>query len=389
MNPDSNTFQPGNQPATPAPAGPTPPTPPVAPQTTPAQPAETVSEPLDRIAVPSSEPEIPLEADGFPVMPEPPKKKNTTRIVLIVILVLAIIGCGVAAAIVLMNPSKSGGSGGNSGAPTSNPDTPDAPDTPDTTEEVALTDETILSDINNKLGILMGVNWENSHAEASGIIFRDVRVLTEGSLEQSEKAFSVLSNMQSGILTDEQKQAILKDNDEYFTAIANYRADKSVENARAEFGNMTVTYNAGPIREEYKKVYGEELPKGATIDSKSCGYFGYNEAFDIYFMESGCGGASTPRYYYANKYTTDDSNVYVYISAGFVSDEESGVKLYCNLSEYGNVTANSQVCGEINATNTGSANSITAENYQNFSQYRVKFTKNTDGSYYFSSAESL
>ncbi len=320
-------------------------------------------------------------------MPEPPKKKNTTRIVLIVVLVLVISGCGVAAAIMLMNPSKSGGSGSSSETPTSNPDTSDTTDEPGTTEEVALTDETILSDINDKLGTLMGVNWENGYAEAGGIIFRDVRVLTEGNLEQSEKAFSVVSNMQSGILTDEQKQAILKDNDDYFTAIANYRTDKSAENARAEFGSMTITYNAGPIREEYKKVYGEELPKGATIDPKSCGYFGYNEAFDIYFMESGCGGASMPRYYYANKYTTNDNNVYVYVSAGFIDGDESSTKAYCNLSEYGNHTTSSQMCGEVDLNS--SANIITAENYQNYSQYRVKFTKKADGSYYFDSAESL
>lgn len=383
MNPDSNNFQPGNQPATPAPAGPTPPTPP----TPPATPQTTLTDPINPTIAPTPEPEIPLEADGFPVMPEPSKKKNTTRIVLIVILALVIIGCGVAAAIILMNPSKGGNPGGSNGTPTSNPDIPDTPDEP-SKEEVALTDKTIIDDVNNKLGIMMGVKWENDHAEAGGIIFRDMRVLTEGDLEQSEKAFSALSKVQPGTLTEEQKQTILKENDEYFTAVAQYRSDKSAENARAEFGTMTVTYDAGTIREEYKKIYGEELPKGATIDPKSCGYFGYNESFDIYFMESGCGGASNPRYYYANQYTTDDSNVYVYISAGFIDGDETSTKVYCNITDYGNYSAESKICGEVDI-NSAPSNMITKENYQNFSQYRVTFTKKSDGNYYFSSAESL
>jgi hypothetical protein len=334
--------------------------------------------------VPDSNPEIPLESDGFPVMPEPPKKKNTTRIVLIVVLILAIIGCGIAAAIVLMNPPKGGNSGGPNGNPSSSTDTPDTPDSPDepSAEEVALTDESIKTDIKEKLSALLSVGWANdSLMDTRSITYDDITLLKEGDLNRDKKALHLTYGLNSSELTGEQVQYILDTDGDYFTHIAT--SEDTVEQAKESFkqwGGMY--YNGSSIRDLYKRIYGEEFPKGADIKDTdfSCGYLGYSEKYDIYYFAGGCGGVGNQRSYYVDKYTTDGTNAYVYIYAGMYELEG---KVYCDVA-VDPTTLSDKVCAD-----QPSEALIDETNHEKYTPYRIIFTKSEDGNFYFSSAESL
>ncbi len=313
--------------------------------------------------------------------PLPEKKKNKTTLILVIVLVLILVGCGIAAAIMLMPK------GGNSGSSSSSnggsaPTAPDTPVEPEVSEEVELTDQTIITDIKNKLGMMMGVDWKGNYASTPSPLQGDIILLKNGSLSDGQKAFRALANTTETDwvnVPEEQKQAILNDT-EYFERI---RSNYSINVDEIKNNFWGYTYNAAQVREKYKEIYGEEMAKGSDIEfdgsNSFCYYLKYNSKYDIFFRNGGCGGIANPRGYYINKYTKDDNNAYLYVSAGAVG--EDGV--YCDIAFF-NEKNTAEVCA------TEDSNPMIDEtNYTKFAQYKITFTKADDGKYYFEKAESL
>lgn len=382
MNPDSNNSQPGTQPANPASAGPIPSTPPVAPQPAPTQSSPT-PEPTNPAVVPASEPEMPLGADGFPVMPEPPKKKNTARIVLIAILVLAIIGCGVAAAIILMNPSKGGNSGGSNGTPTSNPDIPDTPDEP-TAEETVITDTLLKKDLDEKIAILHDDTTQtdstiNKGAVVGGYSDTIFDMYKTGYLNPiSFRIAYVISSLepQFRLLSADERNVVVEG------VPSEYREEVRTESLQGIDGDK--------VAARYKEVFGEEL---VHETSDNCYTYRYNSTYNIYFRDpmSACGGTSPyTTYHYKNKYTTSGNNAYVYMSTALVDWEHGNV--YCDiasldLSNGFKLVDGAEVCTTLPADDVLFV--LDESNYENYSQYRFVFNRAEDGTYYFSKVEAL
>lgn len=342
MNPELNNTTPvGAGPApTPTPA----PTPNPNPFTAPAPaPTPVAPQPMQPIAV-------------------PPKKSNKTTIILVVILVLVLVACGVAAAIMLW---PKGGS---------EPATPVTPTEPTVSEEVELTDQAVIADINSKLGKAMLVTFENGHARTPSPSDYDVALVKNGTLNDVAKAGTILSGIQGTAPNDGQIQTLLADTeDTYFTK---HYTDRTLEEAKANFGSTTMVYSGATVREEYIKFYGKELSKSSIdateISNSPCSYWGYNESLDLYYNETGCGGMSDPREYYISKYTKDDNNAYVYISAG-MSD---GFSVLCDVSLLG-AEKTSENCG---TEDDGAF--LNSTSYTKFTQYKITFEKSEDGKYY-------
>lgn len=345
MNPELNNTTPvGAGPApTPTPA----PTPNPNPFTAPAPaPAPVAPQPMQPIAV-------------------PPKKSNKTTIILVVILVLVLVACGVAAAIMLWPKG---------GSEPATPVTPDTPDEPTVSEEVELTDQTLIADINSKLGKAMLVTFENGHARTPSPSDYDVLLVKNGTLSDTAKASSILTFIQGTEPTAEQIQTLLAGaEDAYFTK---HYPNLTIADAKAAFGTETQILSGATAREEYKKFYGKELSKSSIdateISNSPCSYWGYNEGLDLFYTETGCGGMSDPREYYISKYTKDDDNVYVYISAG-MSD---GFSILCDVSSL-HAEKTTEVCG---TEDDGAF--LNSTNYTKFTQYKITFEKSEDGKYY-------
>lgn len=381
MNPELDNQTPVG--AGPAPTPTSSQNPPLAAEPTPA-PAPTpapVAEPA-----PTPAPNLTSTSEPTPVAPPsmqatglPEKKKNKTTLILVIVLVLILVGCGVAAAIMLMPKGGNNAGGSSSSNGGSTPTTPVIPVEPVASEEVELTDQTIITDIKAKLSTAMITSFKGDYASTYSILQQDKVLLKEGTISDAEKALSILVKFNGDSLTEAQKQSILDTDEEYFTK--NPRFEESTL-SKEDFGDMTMAYDAAAVREEYKKIYGEELAKEVidVTDIFSCGYYGYNAEYDIYFYEAGCGGIGDPRAYYISKYTKDDTNAYVYLSAGTVIDEENS---YCDVA-YFNETDSLELC-----TNESSEQLIDSSNYTNYAQYKITFAQGTDGNYYLEKAESL
>lgn len=382
MNPDSNTFQPGAQPANPAPAGSTPPTPPLTPQPTPAQPTESApaSQPLDQIVVPDAEPATPLESDVLSVAPEPPKKKNTARIVLIMILVLAIIGCGVAAAIMLMNPPKSGSPSGNNGDPTSNPDIPDAPVEP---EETEVTDALLKKELDEKIAILHHTTQIEQTIDKGTVVGGYSNAIFDmyktGYLDSNTIRISyIIDSLKSDFrsLSTEERDIVIN------SIPQEYREMVKEESLQGIDGDKVAT--------KYKGVFGEEL---VHETSDECYTYRYDSTHNFYYQDptDGCGGTSPyATFHYKNKYTTSGDNAYVYVSTALVDWEHGNV--YCDIASL-DLTNEFKLADDAEVCTTLPADDVLfvldESNYENYSQYRFIFNKAEDGTYYFSEVEKL
>ena len=125
----------------------------------------------------------------------------------------------------------------------------------------------------------------------------------------------------------------------------------------------------------------------------------YNSIYDFYFDAGlGCGG-TTPyeRFYYKNRYTTDDDHAYVYTSTAFMSptegsDEEDVVyNVYCDiayLKQY-KVSEDARICATLNTYDEVQNFTLDSSNYEQYSNYRFVFDKASDGNYYFNKVEKL
>ena len=381
MNPDLSNAQGAPEPTSPVGAGPAPtPTPNQNPFITP-EPAPMQNPAPAPNFVPAQEP-TPMAPQPMQTAPLPPKKKNTTTIVLAVILVLLVIGCGVAAAIMFW-PKGGNNSGSSSNNGGSTPTTPVTPDEPEVSEEVELTDQTIIADLKTKLGIAMGVSYEGNYANTHNIFQHDMVLLKDGDLNDDQKAFTAIpyeNHTKWEEVPEEQKQAILNDS-EYFEKIKS-GFGISVDEIKNNFYGYT--HNAAQVREKYKEIYGKELAKSSDIDisssSSACGYYRYNSEYDIYFEYAGCGGMGNPRFYYINKYKKDDKNAYLYVSAGMEENE-----VYCDVALFDEEKP-TEVCTK---ETEGNSQMINESNYSKFAQYKITFNKSEDGKYYFEKAESL
>lgn len=131
------------------------------------------------------------------------------------------------------------------------------------------------------------------------------------------------------------------------------------------------------ILDKYKAVYGS-TPSNYKIDS-NCPEFRYSDKFKKFYGASRCGGYGGSKILtYNYKFTESDDKAYVYTSVALqVFENETPVIFtdYNKTKEYKRGDAALDV--EINSTN-----------YQEFSKYKITFTK-SDNNYYFESVEKL
>lgn len=244
------------------------------------------------------------------------------------------------------------------------------------TEEVEITDTYVLRDLDEKIAILFNTDDTSpTFATGRGISYYDEELFHEGNISQSSKVNSLIKHtIELRPLNEQEIVAALSqsgyadNNEQYFRQNLASGADGDV------------------VAKKYKEIFGKDLTKEDV--GSSCGGYRYNKEYDFYYDDVlGCGG-TTPyeRFYYKNRYTSDDNNAYVYISTAFLGDDSGNV--YCDiayLKSYG-IADNAKVCASISENGDFV---LDESNYQDFAKYRFIFNKSDDGTYYFEKVEKL
>lgn len=148
-------------------------------------------------------------------------------------------------------------------------------------------------------------------------------------------------------------------------------------------GAMQVSVNE--VEEKYKELFGTDIKEFKSLGTTyKQPLYVYDKENNVYYIINVGGSTTTTNtYLYNNKYTTKGDNAYVYVNFG-ISEYNIDTNLYDIYKDAVNKTIYKAGVDETSV----SSFKIDSSNYKEFSEYKFQFTKNNDGSYYFSNVES-
>ena len=152
-------------------------------------------------------------------------------------------------------------------------------------------------------------------------------------------------------------------------------------------GNLYAVYinDIKPLYKELFNLNDIDLTVGKTgVDFGGATYF-YNNQRNLYYMcvSGGSGGTSASPETYIYDITEDNKNIYVYVAYGAIY-LETVINGDDKLTYYTDYTLTNEYTKEVKKENF-----INETNYQDFDKYKYTFTKNSDGTYTFSSISKI
>lgn len=178
---------------------------------------------------------------------------------------------------------------------------------------------------------------------------------------------------------DEVKSEDLSDVSKYY-AILTYSDELDWRMESEEDPYFESTVDANQVISAIKNLYGGEVSK-YTNTIGGCPIYKYNKKSDEYEKYVGCGfGPAPATISMVYKITEKDNNTYVYVSVGYVEyDDETKETIYTDVYKKNKYT---KAIKE-------DEHAINSSNYNDFSQYKYTFTKNSDGYTQFVKVEKL
>ena len=248
---------------------------------------------------------------------------------------------------------------------------------PAVNEEVELTDNYIVKDLNEKLAALHHTNLLDSpmvtRAYEDGGNYDMIYELYNGTLSENAKIFTVYS-----YLKDQFKAPSI---DTENTIIAKY--PNNYDKTDFENGRLMVI-DANTFASGYHALFGNSLNLSSINDTTLCPRHRYDDSLGLIITDVRCGGTGPNiSYFYKDQYTKDNDHVYAYIDAIEIGEEG----IYCGIKS-GYENDPSLKCGTAPAI----------ENIKEFDispyrdktgKYRFVFTKADDGTYFFVRVEKI
>lgn len=234
--------------------------------------------------------------------------------------------------------------------------------------EVEITSLSVKEELEKKVSIIEyidmeNINIKNSYWHPADVYYNDKTLLE--TLDSNEALYSVLRYHYA---------------DKNFTKLTTDYDFSEGYRDKNFWSEVFTQISSEAILEEYNNLF-----KNLTIDSiekhiGTCPSFIYDESNKLFYGGSECGGISfTTTLTYINKYTQLGNNAYVYVSVGtwngetnYIYTDYKSTQKYRAIEEFEN-----------------SENVITADNYNDFSEYKYTFSKNNDGSYSFVQVERI
>ena len=267
-----------------------------------------------------------------------------------------------------------------------------ASEEPTTTEETEITDTLLKKDLDKKIAILFNVdNTDPTFATGRGIGYYDEELFHNGDLSERAKVNSLIRHTLTMKPLNEQ---------EVLAALA--QTGYSGDNEKYFRQELAEGVSKDVVIQKYKEVFNKEIIPNDY--GSACGGYRYNSQYGFYYDDVlGCGGM-TPyeRFYYKNRYTTDDNHAYVYTSTAFLAPtfgtnpegqntEGAPYYVYCDIAflEEPAVSEDAKVCATYNSDDEARSFTLNESNYKDYSNYRFVFDKGEDDKYYFNKVEKL
>ncbi len=243
----------------------------------------------------------------------------------------------------------------------------------DLNEEVEITDINLKNDLSEKIDFITNFNLGQNISQMSN--FRNGTV---------EGLGNVFNN-----ITDEVKLHIVLsylNGKGQFVPITEEHKTSSVISSFVNNTGVTIKEVAREVvNNKYREYFGSNLFNTSTQIGKDCFMFYYDASISTYFwVSTSCGGATASSVLaYKNNFTTKDNLAYVYVNYGIIDPvDTTSANIYKDLEKtsiyQGNVAF-------LEANNFR----IDASNYQNFSQYKFTFNKDSNNNYYFTKLEKV
>lgn len=257
-------------------------------------------------------------------------------------------------------------------------------------KEIKLTDTVKLDYIKNLVSIV-----EETPFDTSNIEFPDNRKYTN----IKSKTIYALDNVKSSDITTTMATKALLYNSRFDTEVK-FDSDENGkkymydENGNRKYSNCKDVYGIYKIDVEqklsaYKSLFGYDQ-MDLTVENVDGDIFisyYYDNEDKVYYVCAGAGGyyegATSSTYIY--DVTEDNKNIYAYVAYGakyYEGPDTDGA-----LSYYTDYTLTNEYTKEVKADEDG--NFINETNYQDFDKYKYTFTKNSDGTYTFSSMSKI
>ena len=326
----------------------------------------------------TAETATPTNSDAFPnsSSPRESQKPSRQKVVTIILAVTSIIFLIATVALLclylLRQPSNESS---NMTTPTDivNRAETDAPN-----EEIDITDESVLRDLDEKIAILHNTDQTgNYNKKHLGVYFNVIGMYASGYLEpvgaRVMHIIDYLGDSYMRTLTTEEIGAAWGEED----ITSQYESD---------FKRALVNGIDGAIvAEKYKDVFGKNLYEEEYSPDGACFFYHYNQEFDYFYRDplGGCGGSS-PLYshHYNTKYTASGDYAYVYISGALEAGDSGNV--YCGIYALDQLYNRAPLCDYAGEDDPFVLNDT---NYEKYTLYRFVFKKADDGTYYFVKVE--
>ncbi len=217
------------------------------------------------------------------------KKENKFLKIFIPILILVILAGGVVATLFLTGVIGS------------------KDNTPEDTIDVDIEDESMISKINDRLGVLFGKPVDNSEIVVNSSNYDDVSLWKALDLTEEQKINRILNTL------DESQKIELDLTQKEFAATA------WAENGGQKINlDSVIAYPGGIVTEKYKTVFGLNS-NNIPLESQRVQYL---TAYDIYLKAPTTETATNlERHYFIDRYFENGKNVYVYISGGLYNTD--------------------------------------------------------------------
>lgn len=236
-------------------------------------------------------------------------------------------------------------------------------------EEKEVTDQSVLSKINNSLNTISMIGLNSSNGEVKTIYNNTSKILARD-IKQEEKYVGIIYSLNSNDLEEASDDIVS-------------RYLKNTVNNSTSDENKYYMIDASKVKELYKNMYDEELTNYDGISLYPSTYFDaetnkilvdYGNKDDYRNIVN-----SIERYVYSVK--EDNNYVYGYVAVGLRKQNSNNCTYYYDIEgkkKYIDVPCDAQTL----------TSNINKENYNDFSKYKITFSKK-NGNYIFSSIEKL
>ena len=245
--------------------------------------------------------------------------------------------------------------------------------------ESVITDQSLVKDLKNKTYIIMRAkdyDLKNDVINTSSI-YINTPLLEKLTMTDEEKLHIISYSMDGSkvnIAWDKIGNEVLKktyDKDDWSFIME----DDDMEHV--------AQISAADMENEYKKLFGVTL---INNDTSQCPKSYYDSKNNVYFRIQYCGGINTGSFLgYVNKISQKGNNAYVYLSVGTTIVKENSNGEYEKVILYNSI-AKDKVVKEYNISAADNIK-IDSSNYNQFSEYKFTFEKDSTGNYYFKSIE--